>query len=291
RRRSAGRPRAAVDRPEGRDRARMPAPPAGCRAFARPCQAACVPARGRDRRVGRAQDAPAARRAARRAADAAAARLREFRLRPGGMRARALRLGSWVGQEPYPDDREQPTQDGYKNPFAGNLTSVVCRPSSASVPIPKFAIPCSTLSCELRNQRDTSKVMILVPLLNPKFALGFAASVCELRVRGTSANVNTALAHDAWMPYLRSLFALGSMVVCVRFRNSHSDPWFCRTAGCRLEDAMSAAYRVGNGPSGLAARFEPRAAWRRAYDAVRSETARRAAPLTAEDQAVQSMPD
>src|SRR5262249_21209440 len=155
----------------------------------------------------------------------------------------------------------------------------------------KFAIPCSTLSCELRNQRDTSKVMILVPLLNPKFALGFAASVCELRVRGTSANVNTALAHDAWMPYLHSLFALGSMVVCVRFRNSHSDPWFCRTAGCRLEDAMSAAYRVGNGPSGLAARFEPRAAWRRAYDAVRSETARRAAPLTAEDQAVQSMPD
>src|SRR5215472_14914256 len=56
----------------------------------------------------------------------------------------------------------------------------------ASVPIPKFAIPCSTLSCELRNQRDTSKVMILVPLLNPKFAVGFAASVCELRVRGTS---------------------------------------------------------------------------------------------------------
>jgi len=54
---------------------------------------------------------------------------------------------------------------------------------------------------------------------------------------------------------------------------------------------MSAAYRVGNGPSGLAARFEPRAAWRRAYDAVRSETARRAAPLTAEDQAVQSMLD
>src|SRR5215467_9092757 len=45
----------------------------------------------------------------------------------------------------------------------------------ASVPIPKFAIPCSTLSCELRNQRDTSKIMILVPLLNPKFAIGFAA--------------------------------------------------------------------------------------------------------------------
>src|SRR5262249_37404116 len=90
----------------------------------------------------------------------------------------------------------------------------------ASVPIPKFAIPCSTLSCELRNQRDTSKVMTLVPLLNPKLALGFAASVCELRVRGTSANVNAAPAHGAWIPYLHSVFALGSTVVCVRFRNN-----------------------------------------------------------------------
>jgi ergothioneine biosynthesis protein EgtB len=34
-----------------------------------------------------------------------------------------------------------------------------------------------------------------------------------------------------------------------------------------------------------------RAPWLEAYDAVRSETERRAAPLTAEDQAVQSMPD
>src|SRR4029077_14929775 len=42
--------------------------------------------------------------------------------------------------------------------------------TSSSVPIPKFAIPCGTLSCELRNQRDTSKYMFLVPLLNPKFA-------------------------------------------------------------------------------------------------------------------------
>jgi len=29
--------------------------------------------------------------------------------------------------------------------------------------------------------------MILVPLLNPKFAIGLAARVCELRVRGTTA--------------------------------------------------------------------------------------------------------
>jgi len=39
--------------------------------------------------------------------------------------------------------------------------------------------------CKLRNQRDTSNVMILVPLLNPKFANTLAARPCELRVRGT----------------------------------------------------------------------------------------------------------
>src|SRR6516225_9376574 len=41
---------------------------------------------------------------------------------------------------------------------------------ASSVPIPKFANPCSARWCELRNQRDTSNSMILVPLLNPKFA-------------------------------------------------------------------------------------------------------------------------
>jgi Tfp pilus assembly protein PilF len=60
----------------------------------------------------------------------------------------------------------------------------------ASVPIPKFANPRGTLSCELRNQRDTGKSMFLVPLLNPKFAIGLAAGVCELRVRGTRALPN-----------------------------------------------------------------------------------------------------
>src|SRR5215207_9415181 len=34
------------------------------------------------------------------------------------------------------------------------------RVDRASVPIPKFAHPCGTLRCELRNQRDTSKFMI-----------------------------------------------------------------------------------------------------------------------------------
>src|SRR5438445_8495058 len=58
----------------------------------------------------------------------------------------------------------------------------------ASVPIPKFAHPCGNLECELRNQRDTSNFMILVPLLNPKFANTLAARSCELRVRGTSCH-------------------------------------------------------------------------------------------------------
>ena len=39
----------------------------------------------------------------------------------------------------------------------------------ASVPIPKFASLCSTFVCELRNQRDTSNLMILVRSLNLKF--------------------------------------------------------------------------------------------------------------------------
>src|SRR5215470_9351655 len=60
-----------------------------------------------------------------------------------------------------------------------------------SVPIPKFASACGSLSCELRNQRDTSNSMVLVPLLNPKFAIGLAARSCELQVRGTSRGLDT----------------------------------------------------------------------------------------------------
>src|SRR5712672_3598034 len=39
----------------------------------------------------------------------------------------------------------------------------------------------------LRNRKDTSNFMILVPLLNPKFATVPAEKSCELRVRGTRA--------------------------------------------------------------------------------------------------------
>src|SRR5207253_5171313 len=44
-----------------------------------------------------------------------------------------------------------------------------------SGPIPKFVSYCGTLVYELRNLRTTSNTMILVPFLNPKFAIAFAA--------------------------------------------------------------------------------------------------------------------
>src|SRR5439155_14626135 len=75
--------------------------------------------------------------------------------------------------------------------FAIGLPAQLCelRVRGTSVPIPKFANTGGTLSCELRNQRDTGNSMILVPLLNPKFAIGLAAQLCELRVRGTSVPI------------------------------------------------------------------------------------------------------
>jgi hypothetical protein len=58
--------------------------------------------------------------------------------------------------------------------------------TGASVPIPKFAIPCGQLSRELRKQRGTSNLMILVPLLDLKFLNELAAMVQELQIGGTS---------------------------------------------------------------------------------------------------------
>src|SRR5215813_2083607 len=62
-----------------------------------------------------------------------------------------------------------------------------------SVPIPKFASPCGTLSCELRNQRDTSNSVILVPLLNPKFATAFAARRVRTSGSGHCRGISIAL--------------------------------------------------------------------------------------------------
>src|SRR5207249_8702322 len=64
------------------------------------------------------------------------------------------------------------------NSSCRDMTSLRCnkiRQDLSSVPIPKFAHPCGSLECKLRNQRDTSNSMILVPLLNPKFANPLAA--------------------------------------------------------------------------------------------------------------------
>src|SRR5205085_10472480 len=46
---------------------------------------------------------------------------------------------------------------------------------NSSGPIPKFVSYRGTLVYELRNLRTTSNSIILVPLLNPKFAIAFAA--------------------------------------------------------------------------------------------------------------------
>src|SRR3989454_4935644 len=64
---------------------------------------------------------------------------------------------------------------------------------AASVPIPKFANTGGTLSCELRNQRDTSDSIILVPLLNPKFAIGLSARLSRTSGSGHWTPIAIAL--------------------------------------------------------------------------------------------------
>src|SRR5207237_2748910 len=72
----------------------------------------------------------------------------------------------------------------------------ILRGSAASVPIPKFASLCGILSCELRNQRDTSKSMILVPLLNPKFAIGLPARLSRTSGSGHESVAWISIAED-----------------------------------------------------------------------------------------------
>src|SRR5581483_11654465 len=60
-------------------------------------------------------------------------------------------------------------------------------PDMASAPIPKFASYCGDLSCELRNQRSSSNLSILVPLLYLKFVRSNSPLVeHELQIGGTS---------------------------------------------------------------------------------------------------------
>src|SRR5262249_47910265 len=42
-----------------------------------------------------------------------------------------------------------------------------------------------------------ASIMLLVPLLNPKFAIGLAASSCELRVRGTAPSSTNHPQHES----------------------------------------------------------------------------------------------
>src|SRR6266566_2389399 len=116
--------------------------------------------------------------------------------RGGSRRHVKLELNSWrrrrdsnprYGFRPYnglANRRLQPL--GH---VSGDGTSVSATPSTVkdldgrpggvrpatSVPIPKFASPCGTLSCELRNQRDTSKLKTLVWFLDLKFLCELAA--------------------------------------------------------------------------------------------------------------------
>src|SRR5262245_12859908 len=63
-----------------------------------------------------------------------------------------------------------------------------CRAVRASVPIPKFAGICRTLGCELRNQRDTTSIMLLVSRFGS--SLHFAArSRANFRIKATLASI------------------------------------------------------------------------------------------------------
>src|SRR5262249_22176254 len=69
------------------------------------------------------------------------------------------------------------------------LRLLVCERGSTprpSVPIPKFATTLPHAPERTSESTDPGKSMILVPLLNPKFATHPAAILGELRVRGTS---------------------------------------------------------------------------------------------------------
>src|SRR5262249_1268026 len=66
------------------------------------------------------------------------------------------------------------------------IVSATLHDLCTSVPIPKFASPCSALLCELRNQRDTSKLTHSSVVLDLKFLGEFAAYLYELQIHHTS---------------------------------------------------------------------------------------------------------
>src|SRR5687767_6629430 len=69
--------------------------------------------------------------------------------------------------------------------WAGSAAASAIAQAPASVAVRKFARILGLLRSELPNQSDPSNVMILVSLLDPKFANVVAGQSCELRVRDT----------------------------------------------------------------------------------------------------------
>src|SRR5205823_7569616 len=80
----------------------------------------------------------------------------------------------------------------------------VSRSARASVAVRKFARVLSLRRSELPNQGDTSNFMILVSLLDPKFAKVPAEQSCGLRVRGTRASLRT-LSKTLWHRRIEAL--------------------------------------------------------------------------------------
>jgi len=98
--------------------------------------------------------------------------------------SRARGSGSWraAARNPAPDCSvvieqlaRRPRGDGSGETRGDGALKSRYAQHATSGPIPKVVSTRSTLRYELRNLRTTSNSMILVPLLNPKFAIALAA--------------------------------------------------------------------------------------------------------------------
>src|SRR2546421_12965000 len=93
---------------------------------------------------------------------------------PGAEHATTLGPGRAEGAIRVPYRRVSTAMRGSSRPQGGRSAGTTAT-RVASGPIPKFGSSCGTLVYELRNLRTTSNSIFLVPLLNPKFAIAFAA--------------------------------------------------------------------------------------------------------------------